>query len=254
MSDDNSSQVEQRENATNLNIKYGIECFTEYNQDDFSVLKTSIDEKISENEDWKEDWVDDLLLERFLSTSDSVEEANKKLVAYFEWRCSEAIDDINFDDPVMKEIKAYGVNLVFDDVFDTCGRPIMIVYASKQHRETERAEQVFRSAIYFVELMCRKSKNTELKNFTIVFDLGGFTMSNMDFPFLQRYINCMRDFYPEQIAAALVINYPAIIYPLWKVIKLWMNRNLRSKFVFCGEKEFNDFINIESLPVKLFSS
>ena len=246
----NNSNLEKEEY---LNKRYGIESFP-YSEDDLALLRSTINTKMAENISWKTEWADDHLMKRFLRTFVTVQETTTKLIQYFEWRLNEGIDDINFDDPVMKDILALGVNLILDDNYDSCGRPIMIIHTARQYKDNERAEQLFKTAIYFIERMCERCDKTELRQFCVVFDLSNFTMANMDFQFLQRYINCLKDYYPERIGAALVINYPSIIYPLWKVIKLWMNRHLRSKFIFCGEKEFSDFIDITKLSVRLFSS
>ena len=74
----------------------------------------------------------------------------------------------------------------------------------------------------------------------------------MDFPLAQKYFKALKDFYPERVGVALIINYPFLIYPVWQVIKLWLSNRLASKFIFCGRKEFNDFVDESLMPLQLF--
>jgi len=201
--------------------------------------------------EWSKDWLTDGLIRRFLQAFGCVKEATVKITEYFEWRATENVDDINPSDPILKKIIAQHSNIILDDAVDKCGRPIMVIRA-RNHKKNETAAEIFKSAIYYLENLCARCDQTELKDFCMVYDLGGFTTENMDFPLAQKYFKALKDYYPERVGVALIINYPFLIHSVWMVIKLWLNKRLRSKFIFCGRKEFNDFVDEDSLPLELF--
>jgi len=240
-----------QDNALHINKKYGIEMYT-CAEDEFNALRDVIENKMAATETWKREWLDDHLLRRFLRTFETVEESAAKITDYFNWRHAEAIDDIDVNEPIMAQLMAQGTNEILENFYDRCGRPIMIIHTARQTKEADKSEQIFKRAMWHIEQMCKRCDACALRNFTIVFNMNNFTMGNSDYTFLQRYVNALRDFYPERIGAGLVINYPPIVYPVWKVAKFWMNKHLRSRFIFCGKAEFNDFIDVENMPVKLF--
>lgn len=87
---------------------------------------------------------------------------------------------------------------------------------------------------------------------TFIFNLHRFGMSNMDFNFVKTSLHYLMCYYPERIAVCFIVNYPWIFESCWKIIKLWMNDVTRSKFIFAGEKELNDFVDLDALPITIF--
>ena len=238
-------------NVSTVNQKYGIETFS-CGEDDFHNLNTLMENKMADNPEWKAEWMDEHLLRRFLRTFNSVEESAHKICNYFNWRHEEEIDDIDIQHPIMQQLMAQGTNEILDNFYDRCGRPIMIIHTARQTKEADKGEFIFKRAVWHIEQMCKRCDACALRTFTIVFNMDNFTAGNSDYTFLQRYVNALRDYYPERIGAALVINYPPLVYPVWKVAQFWMNKHLRSRFIFCGKQEFNDFIDVEAMPVTLF--
>jgi len=234
-----------------LNKKYGIMQRPDVSEKDRTQLKTEIEQMLTEQPAWSRDWLSDGLYTRFLRAFGTVPEARTKIREYLEWRVSEGVDDINPSDPVLKKLLAQHSNIIIEDATDRCGRPIMVIRA-RNHKKGETAEEMFKSAIYYLEHVCTRSDRTELGEFCMVYDLGGFTMENMDFPLAQKYFKALKDYYPERVGVALIINYPFLIHSVWVVIKFWLSRRLRSKFIFCGRDEFNHFVDESSLPLQLF--
>ena len=234
-----------------LNERYGILPKPQLNEEDLLQLKNDVNLLMNNNPAWSKDWLTDGLFTRFLRAFDSVNEATVKMTEYFEWRVTENVDDINPSDPILKKLLAQHSNIIIDDAVDRCGRPIMVIRA-RNHKKSETAEEIFKSAIYYLENLCLRCDKTELQDFCMVYDLGGFTMENMDFPLAQKYFKALTDYYAERVGVALIINYPFLIHSVWMVLKLWLSRRVRSKFVFCGREEFNDFVDEAPLPLQLF--
>jgi len=241
------------ETVTTLNKKYKIQTFSCV-ESDLDTLRVDMETEMMKRPDWKKEWLDDNLLKRFLCSFRTIEETQKKLCNYFNWRLEENIDNIDVEnDTIMKEMIALGTNEILETFTDRCGRPIMIIHASRQRKEPNRSEYIYKRAIWHLEQMCAKcDQMTPLKNFTLVYNMNNFTTANSDHGFLQRYVQALRDYYPERIGSAVVINYPSIVSALWKVVKIWMPKHLRSRFVFCSKSEFDDFIDTTKMPVNLF--
>ena len=246
-----TSTEEANDNVTAINKKYGIETFS-YVEEDLQQLSTRMESEMAKNSTWKREWMDEHMLIRFLRTFKTVEESVVKLTNYFNWRNEEEIDDIDIQHPVMQKLMAQRTNEIPPGFHDRFGRPIMIIYTARQTKEACNTEFIFKRAMWHIEQMCNLCDASASRNFTVIFNMDNFTMGNSDYGFLQRYFNALRDYYPDRIGAALVINYPSLVYPLWKVAKYWMNKHLRSRFIFCGKEEFNDFIDVDTMPVKLF--
>merc|ERR1711977_523950 len=103
--------------------------------------------------------------------------------------------------------------------------------------------------------MCQKcddNNNESGGKFVIVFNLARWGLANMDLPFLKRYLNTLTNCYSERFGAILVVNSPYGTCTMWKFMKYWVDPSIRSRFIFCGKREFDDFIDREKMPYSLF--
>eukprot|EP00794_Sanderia_malayensis_P007065 gene7065-7860_t len=161
-------------------------------------------------------------LMRFLKANLTPEDACSALIRYTEWREKYNVDSLREDDPDIIKEHAIGRVLVLEDN-DHDGRP--------------------------VELLSSKCNDDIIDNFCIILDLGGFSLSNMDYTHAKRIIWIMQNCYPERLGVCLIVNSPWIFYGCWSIIKLWLNEVTVSKIVFIQNKEdLADFINIDKLP------
>jgi len=241
-----------KETLTTINNRYEIQTFS-CDEDDVITLRTVMEKKMAAHPDWKGTWLDDHLLRRFLCSFPTVQESEKKLCRYFNWRHEENIDGIDVNDPIMQELLARSPNEILDQFEDRFGRPIMITHTARQTKEANRKEQLYKRAMLHLERMCAKSDEvTPLRSFVIVFNMKNSVLGQTDQGFLQRYVIALRDFYPERVGVALVVNYRPMVRTLWKLLNIFMSKQLRSKFIFCTKDEFNDFVDVDKMPVKLF--
>jgi len=222
--------------------------------EDFATLRNNVTSMLKANPSWKNEWfTGDSMLIRYLNAFGNASEATEKISQYFQWRYNEGIDDVDPEDPVLAEILAEQGNVVLDEVYDLKGRPILVITPRRHQKNMYTEEQVFRSAVYCLEKISKKCDESQSSGFCMIYNLEGFTKANMDLSFAQRYFKCLKDYYPERIGLGLIINYPPIVHPFWKVIKMWMNPRMRNKFVFCSKKQFKDYVDVDELPVKLFA-
>ena len=85
------------------------------------------------------------------------------------------------------------------------------------------------------------SNNSNTKNnvsrICVIFDMRGFEHSML--PYIHRAINVLRLHYPGRAGAMCFINCPTYFTTVWKIIKPWLDEEIRSK-TFFAPKGVND--------------
>lgn len=141
---------------------------------------------------------------------------------------------------------------------DKEGRPISVVRV-RLHKGGEQTEKSLeRFTVYTIET-CRlalqgavetavsltnsglEHKLTSLQ--TIVFDMTGFTMANMDYTPVKFMIKVFEANYPESLGCVLVHKSPWIFQGIWKIIKGWLDPVVASKVHFTNNlDDLQEFI------------
>ena len=226
-------------------------------QNDLLILKDLMTKKFTNDTcTWKKEWYSDALVCRLLSRYKTVPDTHKKLVQYFDWRHKENIDEISPADPELSAVfdQCSGVNVILEDFRDRQGRPVMIVNTAGQRGNWSLTDKLYKRAMYYIEEMCRRCDETEDSRgtFTLIFNLKNWGYANIDVPFLYCYARTLGNFYMERIGVILVVNYPYGVFPMWSVGKYVLSAQVRQKFVFCGRRELNEYVDVDNMPVKLF--
>ncbi|KAH0489098.1 hypothetical protein TgHK011_010178 [Trichoderma gracile] len=125
---------------------------------------------------------------------------------------------------------------------DKQGRPLCVVRV-RLHRQGEQCEESLeRYTVYLIEtarMMLRPPVDTA----TIIFDMTGFSMANMDYTPVKFMIKCFEANYPESLGAVLVHNAPWIFQGIWKIIRGWLDPVVAAKVHFTNNKnELQEFI------------
>ena len=241
-----------------LSAKYKIKR-PSCNKDEADKLKVLAADRLSENPEWKKDWLTEDSVTRFLKAFLTVEDTLNALDEYCNWRRDEDVDaiaalDATTNESLLKE-EAKGRDRILFDYYDRCGRPLLLVTVRNHDGSHGDYASLFRYILYVLEKMSSLAdENSFDRRYTIIFDLKGFSFSNIDYKFVKESLNVLRFYYPERIGTCLIINFPRIFYGCWNVIKLWMNDVTRSKFIFAGKEKLTDFVELEKLPVVLFPS
>ncbi|PKS10863.1 hypothetical protein jhhlp_002620 [Lomentospora prolificans] len=169
----------------------------------------------------------DALLLRFLRARKwDVEKALIMLISTMNWRATE----MHVDDDIMKNgegaaaeaeksgdeaAKALGHDFLaqmrmgksFLHGSDKAGRPICFVRV-RLHRQGEHSEAALeRNTVYIIET-ARMLLRPPVDTATIVFDMTGFSMANMDYTPVKFMIKCFEANYPESLGAVLVYKAP----------------------------------------------
>ncbi|CAI0652761.1 unnamed protein product [Colletotrichum noveboracense] len=125
---------------------------------------------------------------------------------------------------------------------DKAGRPICMVRV-RMHRQGEQCEESLEKYTVFLIETCRMVLAPPIDTATIVFDMTGFSMANMDYTPVKFMIKCFEANYPESLGAVLVHKAPWVFQGIWKIIKGWLDPVVASKVHFTNNvKEMEEFI------------
>ncbi|KAM7207962.1 putative phosphatidylinositol transfer protein csr1 protein [Naviculisporaceae sp. PSN 640] len=134
---------------------------------------------------------------------------------------------------------------------DKQGRPICVVRV-RLHKAGEQVEESLeRYTVYLIETT-RMMLNPPVDTATILFDMTGFSMANMDYTPVKFMIKCFEANYPESLGTVLVHNAPWIFQGIWRVIKGWLDPVVASKINFTNNvKDLEAFIDRSKIPKDL---
>ncbi|KAK4192160.1 phosphatidylinositol transfer protein CSR1 [Podospora australis] len=134
---------------------------------------------------------------------------------------------------------------------DKQGRPLCFVNV-RLHKQGEQAEESLeRYTVYLIET-CRMLLQPPVDTATIVFDMTGFSMANMDYTPVKFMIKCFEANYPECLGTVLVHKAPWIFQGIWKVIRGWLDPVVANKVHFTNNAtEMQEFIDLKHIPKDL---
>lgn len=86
---------------------------------------------------------------------------------------------------------------------------LILMFKSKLHiRGTKNMDDLKRCLIYWIERGFRETKNEQM---TVVFDMLGSGMSNIDMEYTKFIINTFKNYYPDSLNWILVYDMPWIM-------------------------------------------
>ncbi|KAK7529784.1 uncharacterized protein J3D65DRAFT_607477 [Phyllosticta citribraziliensis] len=213
----------------------------------------------------------DALLLRFLRARKwDVQAALVMLVSTMHWRATE----MHVDDDIIKigelgaieqaksadaDVKKNGEDFLaqlrmgksFLHGVDKDGRPMCFVRV-RLHRQGEQSDpSLERFTVYTIEtarMMLRPPVDTA----TVVFDMTGFSMANMDYTPVKFMIKCFEANYPESLGAVLVHKAPWVFQGIWTIIRGWLDPVVAGKVHFTrNTDELAAFVPRNQIPSEL---
>ncbi|CAF1365369.1 unnamed protein product [Rotaria sp. Silwood1] len=134
---------------------------------------------------------------------------------------------------------------------DKFGRPINYVYAKEHIKDQFPSELTEKFTVFSMEIG-RKLLEPPNESVTVVFDLHGFGLKNMDYQHLKFLIQLLQHYYPESFALGLVVNAPWIFNGCWYIIKRWLDPVVESKIHFLSHNsDLTKYIDPSYLPKRL---
>ncbi|KAF9886742.1 hypothetical protein FE257_011119 [Aspergillus nanangensis] len=114
---------------------------------------------------------------------------------------------------------------------DRMNRPVCVIRV-KLHNPQAQSEQVLNQFITHIIETVRLLVAPPIETATVVFDMTGFTLANMEYAVVKFIIRCFETYYPEALGVLLLHNAPKIFAGFWRVIKGWMDPELVKKVHF----------------------
>ncbi|KAF3398443.1 hypothetical protein F1880_005744 [Penicillium rolfsii] len=135
--------------------------------------------------------------------------------------------------------------------FDRQGRPVNYVRV-KIHKPGAQSEEALERYIVHVIETTRLIVVPPIETGTIVFDMTGFSLSNMEYQPVKFIIKCFEANYPESLGLLLIHNAPWIFSGIWKLIHGWMDPVVASKVHFTRSvNDLDKFISRDQIPREL---
>ncbi|KAL1891159.1 phosphatidylinositol transfer protein csr1 [Sporothrix stenoceras] len=134
---------------------------------------------------------------------------------------------------------------------DKQGRPICIVRVRLHHQGDQVEESVERCTVYTIET-ARMFLHPPVDTATVVFDMTGFSLANMDYSPVKFMIKCFEANYPECLGAVLVHKAPWLFQGIWRIIRGWLDPVVASKVHFTNNvKDMEQFISKDQIIKEL---
>lgn len=134
---------------------------------------------------------------------------------------------------------------------DKEGRPICYVRV-RLHKPGEQSEaSLERFTVYTIET-ARMFLRPPVDTATVLFDMTGFGLANMDYTPVKFMIKCFEANYPESLGNVLVHNAPWVFQGVWRVIKGWLDPVVAGKVHFTNNiDDLGEYIDKSTIPKEL---
>ncbi|KAJ1511377.1 hypothetical protein HMI54_006665 [Coelomomyces lativittatus] len=137
--------------------------------------------------------------------------------------------------------------------YDQHQRPVMYINVKHHIRGSHSQDQLELFTVYMIETARLFLSNPQGK-VTIVFNMEGFSMQNMDYPVVKFLISTLQSYYPESLGLCLIVNAPWLFQGVWKVIKGYLDPVVQSKIVFVKANQLDKWLIPEFIPSGLSTS
>ncbi|KAG0145554.1 hypothetical protein CROQUDRAFT_658474 [Cronartium quercuum f. sp. fusiforme G11] len=112
---------------------------------------------------------------------------------------------------------------------DKLGRPIVYITVRLHKSSDTTTKSLEQYIIYVMESVRLMLIPPIIEKTTIVIDMTGFGLANMDWKSLAFILKCLESYYPESLNVLLVHNAPWIFQGVWKIISPMLDPVVRSK-------------------------
>ncbi|KAF9911830.1 hypothetical protein EC991_002133 [Linnemannia zychae] len=172
----------------------------------------------------------------------------------FKWRLDEDIPAVKYSSDI--QLNEQNPNF-FDQLemgkfyikgTDVDGRIVAYLNVKLHHPGDQPAKTLERLTIYVMECG-RVMVEHPVETVCLVFDLTGFSLSNMDFAMIRYLISIFEAYYPESLGRIVVHGAPFVFWGVWKIIEPWMDPVVASKIRFTKkDQDLLEYIPAEHLP------
>lgn len=138
---------------------------------------------------------------------------------------------------------------------DRQGRPVVYINV-RLHKASDQSPKTLEEFIVF-SMECVRLMLTPplVEKVTIIIDMSGFGLANMDWKSLAFIVKCLESYYPESLNVLVVHNPPWVFQGLWKIIAPMWDPVVRAKIqISKTTEELQDHIDARHLLSNLGGS
>ncbi|KAG0308259.1 hypothetical protein BGZ98_008519 [Dissophora globulifera] len=199
----------------------------------------------------------DSLLLRFLRARKwNVTNGMTMLLKAFKWRLEDDVEEVKSksEDDLDAKYRGFKMQMELGKSYlhgtDKLGRPIVYINVRLHKPADQDAKALEKFTVYVMEtgrLMIQPPVETAC----LIFDMTGFSLSNMDYNFVKFLVQCFEAYYPESLGVLCIHKAPFVFWGVWKIIEPWLDPVVATKIRFTRtDKELTEIIDAEHLPTK----
>ncbi|GAA94640.1 uncharacterized protein L969DRAFT_87472 [Mixia osmundae IAM 14324] len=134
---------------------------------------------------------------------------------------------------------------------DRQGRPVVYIHVGL-HKLFDQSAKALEDFVIFQMESVRLLFAPPVDKVTIVFDMTGFGLSNMDWKCVLFIVKCLEAYYPESLNTMLIHNAPWVFQGIWKILGPMLDPVVRQKIQFSkNTEEMTVIIHEDHLVKKL---
>jgi len=163
-----------------------------------------------------------------IESKNDLKAAKTSYKQHVKWRHDFMVDELTIRHVCVPQMYDGVVSL--SNAKDKKGRPI-VLFQSGLHNPKGDFLSLLRCVIYVVECTLAKmdpNGSIEENQICIINDYTGFSMKNSDKNGLRLLLDIIRVNYPRRAGAFIAVNAPTLLSVLWKVIRGWLNEEIKS--------------------------
>ncbi|CAG8506835.1 3193_t:CDS:2 [Paraglomus occultum] len=205
----------------------------------------------------------DSIMLRFLRARKwDVNKALAMLVSTLKWSLQSDIESIISDGESglqqyfeEKRMKGFDLQLTsgksFLHGFDKEGRPICYINV-RYHKKDDQSLEILQKFTLWTMETSRLMVIPPVETACLVFNMDGFSLSNVDYQYINFMIKCFEAYYPESLGVCLVHRAPWVFSVVWKVISPLIDPVVAAKIKFTNDsKELLEYISSDTLIASL---
>jgi len=173
------------------------------------------------------------------SAEEQIELAMNIVIQCFKFRKETRMADLKHTE-LLDEHKERGT--LFYHGRDKDGKRMLIFRVRTHTKSKDQMEDMKKFVLYQVERLEREEDGDPV---TLMFELDGCGLKNMDMEFIQYLIGVFRDYSPFSLNYILVYEMPWVLNAAWKVIKGWLPAAGVKKIKFVAKATVGEFVRAE---------
>ncbi|GJJ67673.1 hypothetical protein EMPS_00019 [Entomortierella parvispora] len=160
----------------------------------------------------------------------------------FKWRLDEDIPAVKYstDEELNALYPKFYEQLESGKFFihgtDKEGRIVAYLNVRLHYPNDQPAKTLEKLTVYVMEAG-RVLVQYPVETVCLVFDLTGFSLSNMDFAMVKYLVTVFEAYYPESLGRIIIHGAPFVFWGVWKVIQPWLDPVVAAKVVFTRKDE-----------------